>query len=113
MSKQNKPKSAEEWKEHDVQNEALIREIKEKESSYVDMDDITFKNSLVGMNKEFLEHFLHSMRITRDFYKKVLTEPYYVEHPEKKSTYRYEDAHRKYESINSKGKVVQSLIQNS
>jgi len=104
------PKTAEEWAEYWKKNAELEEKIKQSNTSYVDLSDIEFKNSIINLSQEELGSLLSQMRSTMNFYKKVLAEPYYVEHPEKKKTFRYEESFRCATSINSKGKIVSSLI---
>ena len=87
--------------------------MKDKSTSYLDMPDIDFKNTLTEMSQEELKALLNQMKSTRAFYRKILQEPYYIEHPEKKLTLRFENVVKNYKSVNSKGKIVHSLIQNS
>lgn len=104
------PKTAEEWAEYWRENAKLEAKIKESNTSYIDLSDIEFKNSISNLSQDELKKMLESMRSTMRFYKKILEEPYYVEHPEKKKTFRYEESLRCATSINSKGKLVHSLI---
>jgi hypothetical protein len=108
-----KPKSAEDWAEFNRANKALAKEMAQKGKTYLDLSDVEFKNTLASATQEQLTALLKQMKSTREFYKKVLQESYYEKHPEKKSTHRYIDARKKYESVNSKGKIVHSLITNS
>ena len=104
------PKSKEDWDEFNKANKAFAERLKVNLQTYHYLSDIEFKNKISSNGIEDLKKLLTSMRSERNFYKKVLTEPYYTEHPEKKKTPRYEDSLLKYNSINSKGKIVLELI---
>lgn len=108
----SKPKTAEEWQEFWAKDSELSKKISTFKTGIEEMDDMEFKNSLASLSKEQMETLMKEMRSTLTFYKKILTEPYYTEHPEKKEYSRYKDAKTKYESINRKGKIIYSLIAN-
>lgn len=107
------PRTKEDWAAIDVKNRELTQQIKEMSTSYLDQSDIDFKNTLTETSEEQLKVLLNKMKSTRNFYRKIMQEPYYIEHPEKKFTHRFEDTEKKYKSVNSKGKIIYSLIQNS
>jgi len=104
------PKTKEEWKQHWAENRELSEKVRKSMTSYIDLSDTEFKNSISEYSKEELQALMVKMRSEMTFYKKIVQEPYYVEHPEKKETQRYEEAFRKAKSINSKGKIVYSII---
>lgn len=104
------PRSKEEWAEHWKQYNELREKIKESMKHYSDLDDTEFKNSISEFTQEELKALLEKMRGEMNFYKKIVQEPYYVEHPEKKDTMRYQEAFQRATSINTKGKIVFSLI---
>ena len=105
-----RPTTKEEWAEHWKRYSELSEKIKESMKHYSDLDDVEFKNSISEFTHDELKELLQKMRGEMNFYKKIVQEPYYVENPEKKSTMRYTDALQKATSINSKGKIVFSLI---
>ena len=109
MSEKN-PRDKEEWDEFNRKNREFSKKLTQILSTYHDIDDVSFKNSLVDKSQEELKLMLNSMRSERKFYKKILQESHYTEHPKKKKTVRYEEALRKYNSVNSKGKIVTQLI---
>lgn len=96
----------------DAKNKALVQQMKDKSFTYLQQSDVEFKNDISSKSQEDLKILITSMKSTREFYKKILQEPYYIENPEKKSTHRYKDAEKKYNSVNRKGKIVHSLITN-
>lgn len=100
----------EDWADYWKRNAELEDKMKNVNMGYIDLTDLEFKNSIADLSKKQLEVLLIAMRSTMKFYKKILQEPYYTEHPEKKNTHRYEDSLRKATSINSKGKIVHTLI---
>jgi hypothetical protein len=98
------------WEDFNKKNKEFAQKLNSTQKSYHYMTDIEFKNNLLNIEKEVLKEQLNKMRSEREFYKKILQEPYYVEHPEKKNTIRYEDSLLKYNSINSKGKIIAELL---
>ena len=116
MSEQKaKPKTAAEWaeywKEYPVKDRELTEKMRQAGKTYIDLSDLEFKNNLADSSQENLKALKASMLGELNFYKKILQEAYYTDKPEKKETYRYKEALRKYRSINSKGKIINSLIQ--
>lgn len=104
------PKTKEEWDEYFRKDKALTERLKNNQSSYLDLSDQDFTEVVKGYSQEKLKAFLVKMRDTRMFYRKVLEEAYYTEHPEKKKTDRYLSSTKLYDSVNRKGKIVNSLI---
>lgn len=104
------PKTKADWGAIANKNKELSAQMKKDHFTYVEMDDLNFKNSLEGQTQERLKVMIVKMKGEMLFYKKIMQEAYYVEHPEKKKTQRFKEAMRKYKSINSKGKIIHSLI---
>ena len=106
----SKPANAEQWAEFWERIKALKIQLHESGKTYIDLTDIEFKNTLVDMSQGDLVIMMTKMKSELGFYKRVLTEPYYTEHPEKKNTNRYESTLKKAQSINAKGKIIRSFI---
>jgi len=104
------PKTKADWGAIANKNRELSAQMKKNHFTYIEMTDLEFKNSLEGKAQDQLKKMIAKMKGEMLFYKKIMQEAYYVEHPEKKKTQRFKEAERKYRSINSKGKVIHSLI---
>jgi len=102
--------SKEGWAEYLEKNRLFAQSLTQSGKTYIDLTDIEFKNTLADLSQESLSSMILSMRSSASFYKKILLEPCYVEHPEKKNTHRYEDALKKFNSVNTKGRIIKSLI---
>lgn len=100
--------TAEDWDNYWAKNKELDERIRKAGHSYVDMDDQEFKNFISDMKEESLRAFTVSMKSTMLFYKNIVNEPLY--HNEKKRGQRFKAALEKYQSINSKGKIISQLI---
>lgn len=95
------------WQQYWQENKKLEDKIRKASFTYVDMSEQEFRNMIAEMNKEQAELFINKMRGEKNFYKKILDEDYYKEN---KKGYRYQDALKKYKSINEKGKIIAAYI---
>jgi hypothetical protein len=102
-----KLKEAEDWTAYFEKDKALSAQIKKALFSYADMSEAEFKNFVADMTVEQKKIFLQKMRGEMMFYKRITEEPYYKENSKGQ---RYNEAKRKYSSINSKGKLLASQI---
>jgi hypothetical protein len=101
------PKTKEEWDEFWEKNKILAEKIKKAGDSYITLSNEEFKNFIADMSTADKKVFMQKMRSTLQFYKKIVSEPYYEKN---KKGDRYYDAFRKYELINEKGKLISQII---
>ena len=101
------PKTKEEWAEFWEKNKILAEKIKKAGESYITFSNEQFKNFIAEMSTGDKKMFMQKMRGTLQFYKKILSEPYYEKN---KKGDRYNDAYRKYKLIGEKGKLISQII---
>jgi len=106
----SRPKTKKDWELFDEKNRALAKMIADSSEHYYDVSDQQFSENIKRFSRAESVDFMKQMKNDLEFYKKVLNEKYYLNHPEKKSTHRYTETLRIAKSINSKGKIMVSHI---